>query len=373
MPAQFIRDEAFAFKPIARAGNRRWSIDDIINEASRNPDRPSAWRHVPEHRRIEPIAMTDTTLFDVRDQARVAAKGGREESGRRFRSSGLALVSRVVSYPVRADHFGYPRDVLADMVRHGLAGGEAPDPDVERLTRWAQMSVAWSRRDLGGEVAAVMHADEECCHCHILRPLQVDPETGIASLGFWRPAAAAMTVRRAAEERGHRHSPRVARGAFSTAARDVADDYFVSVSAAFGHERMTETPRKRDAYRTRKAMTEAERQTSVASAEAAAKTESERAARAERELRETRARAEKAEAEARSLAVRLAAADAESSRLRDKLRQVLERAKTWIGALRGEPAAVRAAAEAPTVSEQKIDSAIGATTADLQRRRLAAV
>lgn len=370
MPAQFIRDEAFAFKPITRAGNRRWSIDDIINEASRNPDRPSAWRHVPEHRRLEPIAMTDTSLAQVRDLARLASQDGREENGRRFRSSGLALVSRVVSYPVRADHFGYPRDVLADMVRRGLAGEEIPDLDIERLARWAQMSVAWSRRDLGGDVAAVMHLDEECGHCHILRPLQIDPETGVASLAFWRPAAAAMAVRRVAEERGHRHSPRVAREAFSTAAREVADDYYVSVSAAFGHERMTEKPRKRDAYRTRKAMTEAERQASVSAAETAAKTESERAVRAERERDEQRARAERAEAEARSLTDRLAAADAEVGRLRDKLRQVLDRARVWFGALRGEPAAVRDATEAPTVSECKIDRVLGVSRDDLQRGRV---
>lgn len=373
MPAQFIRDEAFAFKPIARAGNRRWSVDDIINEATRNPDRPASWRHVPEHRRIKPIAMTETTLSDVRDQARLAAREGREENGRRFRSSGLALVSRVVSYPVRADHFGYPRDDLADMIRHGIAGGEVPDPDVERLTRWAKMSVAWSRRDLGGDVAAVMHADEECCHCHILRPLQIDPKTGIASLGFWRPAAAAMAVRRAAEERGHRHSPRIAREAFSAAAGEIADDYFVSVSAAFGHARMTEAPRKRVAYRTRKAMTEADRQASVVAAEAAAKTETERAQRAERELRETRARAESAEAEVRSLSDRLAAADAEISKLREKLRRVVDRARVWFGALRGEPDAMRAAAEAPTISEGKIDVALGVSRDEVQRRRVAAI
>ena len=372
MPAQFIRDESFAFKPLTRAGKRAWSIDDIIHEATRDPAHPEAWRHVPDHRRLEPIALTDLTLDQVRDQARLAVDAGREENGRRFRSSGNALVSRVVSYPVRVDHFGYPRDLLADMVRRGLAGEEVPDPDVESLTRWARMSVAWSRRNLGGDVAAVMHLDEECGHCHILRPLQIDQETGVASLGFWLPQAAAIAVRKVAAAAGHRHSPRAARDAFAAAARDVADDYYVLVSTAFGHDRVSDTPRKREPYRTRKALTEAERQAAIAVAQDTAKTETERAKKAERERDEQRARAERAEAENRSLTDRLAAADAENVRLRDKLRQVLERAKSWIGALRGEPSAVREIAEAPTVSQGKIDGALGVSQADVQRRRVAA-
>lgn len=374
MPSQFIRDEAFSFAPISRQGRKtRWSIDAVIAEATRDPAHPEAWRHVSECRRLEPIPMTDTMLLQVRDAARAAVDSGREEDGRRFRSTGNALISRVVSYPVRVDHFGYPRAVLHDMIGRGFAGERIEDPDIDQFVRWARMSVEWSRRDLGGDVAAVAHLDEENGHCHILRPIQIDPDTGIASLGFWRPAAAQIAVRQAARGAGFRHRPADSKIAFQAALRGVAEDYHLTVGVHFGHSLVSETPRKREPYRTRKAMTEAERQAAVAVAEAAAKTESERAQKAERELRETRARAEIAEAEARSLADRLAAADAENGRLRDKLRQVLERAKKWIGALRGDAAAVREIGEPATVSEGKIDTALGVGRDDIQRRRVSAL
>ena len=120
-------------------------------------------------------------------------------------------------------------------------------------------------------------------------------------------------------------------------------------------------------------MTEAERQASIAAADAAAKTESERAQKAERERDEQRARAERAEAEARSLTDRLAAADAEIGRLRDKLRAVLDRARVWFGALRGDPLSLRDATEAPTISQAKIDRVLGVSQSDLQRRRVSAL
>ena len=63
MAAQFIRDETFAFKPISRSGRKtRWSIDDILHEATRDPDHPEAWRHLPDAIRMEPIPLTAMTI-----------------------------------------------------------------------------------------------------------------------------------------------------------------------------------------------------------------------------------------------------------------------------------------------------------------------
>ena len=69
----------------------------------------------------------------------------------------------------------------------------------------------------------------------------------------------------------------------------------------------------------------------------------------------------------------LGGAEAESGRVRDRLRRGGERAGVWCGAMRGEPAAVRAAGEAPTISEQKIDGVLGVSQADIQRKRVAAI
>lgn len=373
MPAQFIRGEMFSFSPISRQGRMtRASIDAVIAEATRDPDRPEGYRHIPAERILAPIALTELTFGEVRDQAWTAAKTGLEESGRRFRSTGNALLAMVPSFPRLVDHYGYPRPLLAEIVTAGVAGARVEDPDVEAFVSWSKRTVDWARGELGGPVAAAIHLDEEAGHLHIMRPLQIDP-TGVASLSFWRPERAVLDVRRRAREAGEKPRGRDVVGAFQAAAREVADDYHMAVGVHFGHARKSESPRRRTDYRSRRAMTEADRQASVAAAEAAAKTESERAEKAERELRETRARAESAEAEVRSLSDRLAAADAEISKLRDKLRAVVDRARVWLGALRGEPAAVRVASEAPTISEQKIDGVLGVSQSDLQRKRVAAV
>jgi hypothetical protein len=374
MAVQFLRGEMFSFQPISRQGRMtRPSIDAVIAEAARDPARPEGYRHIPVDRILAPIMLTDLSFGDVRDQAWTAAKTGLEESGRRFRSTGNALFATVPSFPRLVDHYGYPRPLLAEMIRAGVAGERVEDPDVEAFVDWSRRTVDWAVEELGGPVAACAHLDEEAAHLHIMRPLQIDPETGIASLSFWRPERAVQCVRRRARAAGQKPTGKEVVGAFQLAARVVAQDYNMAVGVHFGHELASETPRKRRSYQSHRAMTEADRQAAVAAAEAAAKTESERAQRAERELSEIRVRAETAEAEARSLADRLAAADAEIGRLREKLRAVLDRARSWFGALRGEPAAVRSVAEQPTISESKIDTALGVSRDELQRRRVSAI
>lgn len=384
MPAQFIRDEVFSFAPISREGRKtRWSIDAVVREATRDPRYPEAWPHVGIDRRVEPIVLTDMTLWQARDEARAAADIGKIRRGsgfKRFPVNSNALLSRVVSHPMKVDDFGYPKSVLADIVRRGFSGEAIEDPDVDRFVSWARMSVAWSKRDLGGEVAAVMHLDEENGHCHILRPLQIDSETGIASLDFWKPEAAMIDVRRQARSKGERRQGRDMFSAFKTAIRDIAEDYNSEVGVHFGHSLTSDEARPRTDYRTRKTITEAERRAAIASADAAAKTENERAKKAERERAEQRARAEKAEAEAASLRARVAELEQENGTLRERVSALLDqgralaaRARTWIGALRGDPAAVRDAGEAPTLTEGRIDAALGVSQADLQRRRVAAI
>lgn len=372
-PVQFIRDEAYSISPRARPGSRvRWSVDAVVAEAMRDPNRPDALKRVKGCVRA-PIQITAQSPADVATEAAITAGTATERNGWKLRPSARVLLSRVMSYPQRCDDFGMSRDELEAIVSAGLHGETVGNEGARELVDWISASSAWSERNLGSAGAMVIHLDEECPHIHHLVPIRKHPGSDVADLSFSGPEAAMIAARQAAKAAGRKHTTHEVQRAYAIAQREVADEYYVEVGAAFGQARMTDQPRKRRDYRTQRAMTEADRREAVAAAEAAAKTESERAQKADRELRETRARAESAEAEVRSLSDRLAAADAEIGRLRDKLRAVIDRARVWIGALRGEPAAVRAAAEAPTVSEAKIDGVLGVSPDEIQQRKVAAI
>lgn len=350
----------------------RWSVDAVVAEAMRDPDRPDALKRVKGCVRT-PIQITEQSPVDVATEAAITAGTATERNGWKLRPSTRVLLSRVMSYPRRCDDFGMSRDQLEAVVRSGLRGDTVGNHGARDLVDWISASAAWSERNLGSAGAMVVHLDEECPHIHHLVPIRKHAGTNVADLSFSAPEAAMIAARQAAKASGRKHTTHEVQKAYAIAQREVADEYYVEVGAAFGQARMTDQPRKRRDYRTQRALTEADRREAVAAAEAAAKAEIERATRAEREFRETRARAEKAEAEVRSLADRLAAADAENSRLRDKLRAVIDRARTWVGALRGDPASLRDATEAPTISQAKIDGVLGIGAVDLQRKKVAAI
>ena len=256
------------------------------------------------------------------------------------------------------------------MIRAGLDGEAVQDPDVERFLSWARMSVAWSQKDLGGPVGAVMHLDEENGHCHILRPLQVDPGTGIASLSFWRPGAAATDLRAAARAEGRKLAGSEVFAVGKAALREVATDYHAAVGVHFGHELKTTTPRKRIPYREQKALTERDRMVAVEAA-AAAKAQ----AKKDREaLVKAIAERDRALAEARSLSARLATALAEVEALKKAARLLLDRSKRWIAALRGDADAKRilVADPAPRIDGALFDDRTPSLDAPAPRRGRAA-
>lgn len=372
-PVQFLRDEAYSISPRVREGARvRWSVDAVVAEAMRDPDRPDALKRVKGCVRT-PIQITEQSPADVATEAALTAATATERNGWKLRPSARVVLSRVMSYPRRCDDFRMSRDQLEAVVRAGLRGEPVGDHGARDLVDWIHASAAWSQRNLGVAGAIVIHLDEECPHAHHLVPIRKHPGSNVADLSFSAPEAAMIAARRAARDAGRKHTTHEVQKAYAVAQREVADEYYVEVGAAFGQARMTDQPRKRRDYRTQRALTEADRREAVAAAETTAKTESERAQKTERERDEQRTRAERAEAEVRSLTDRLAAADAENSRLRDKLRAVLDRARTWFGALRGDPLSLRDATEAPTISQAKIDGVLGVSRSDLERRRVSAL
>jgi hypothetical protein len=383
MLAQFIRDEAFAVRPLAKQGHKtRWSLEAVVAEATRDASNPGALRRFAPGEAREPILLGRRTPQEVAEEAIEVSAKARERSGKRLRVTANVVVSRVMSYPRRCDDFGMSRDELEAQIRAGLAGERPQDPEVRRLLAWIALSMQWSCADLGAHGAAVLHLDEENPHIHHLVPIRQRPDDPRrADLSFWRPEAAELQVKEEARAAGKRETATAAKRAFAEAARAVADDYHAQVGVRFGHARTTETPRKRQPYRTRRALTERERAEAVEIAEtlrivrdhakAALKKERQRAEAAERARDEEHARAEKVEAEARSMRAQLALALDQVAELKATLRRVVERARTWIGALRGDPEALRASQEAPTLSEAKMDAALGVSPSEFQRRRQA--
>jgi hypothetical protein len=356
MPAQFLRDEAVSASPINRQGQTtRWSLDAVVAEAERDEAHPGALRHVADRMRA-PVFLTPERPSDVARRARETAAACREAgTGKRIRKSANIVVSRVMSYPVPCTEFG-DLDQLEQELRAGLAGKPVERPEVRRLHAWIVASVRWSRKDLGELGAVVLHLDERHAHLHHLVPLRERADrAGVADLSFWRVGAGEMRVREEAREAGRPHLGRDVMAATRSARKAIAADYQQEVGARFGHALTSEEPRKR------------------------------RKRRDHLEIERERQRADKAEAENRDLRTRLAAVEAENATLRarvasllDQGRAVVARARTWIGALRGDRTALRDISEAPTLTEGRIDGTLlpdgrDQALADLQRRRVVAI
>ena len=339
MPAQFLRDEAYAASPISRQGQtKRWSLDAVIAEAERDETHPGALRHVSGQMRA-PMFLTAERPSDIARRARETAASCREHgTGKRIRKSANIIVSRVMSYPVPCSDFG-DLDQLEQELRAGLAGEPVERPEVRRLHAWIVASVRWSRQDLGDLGAVVVHLDEANPHAHHLVPIRERGDRpGVADLSFWKPAWAAAAIRADARDGGRQHLGRDILAAGRKTRQAIAADYQQAVGSRFGHSLTSDEPRKR------------------------------RRRRDHLEIERERLRAEKAELEQENATLRARVAS-----LLDQGRALAARARLWIGALRVDPAAARDAGEAPTLTEGKIDATLGVSPADIQRRRVAAI
>lgn len=347
MPAQFIRDEAYAASPISRSGQTtRWSLDAVVAEAERDATVPGALRHVSGTMR-PPLFLTSERPSDIARRARKTAASCREHgTGKKIRSTANIAVSRVMSYPVPCADFG-DLDQLDQELRAGLAGQPVERPEVRRLLAWIVSSVRWSRQDLGDRGAVVVHLDEANPHAHHLVPIRERADRpGVADLSFWRPAWAAAALREDAREDGRQHLGRDILAAGRKTRLAIAADYQAAVGSKFGHDLKSDAPRRR---------------------------------RRRRDHLEIK-RVEQLEAEVVALRVRCAALEEENKTLRARVAALLDqgralaaRARIWIGALRGDPASLRDAGEAPTLTEGRIDTALGISRDDLQRRRQSAI
>lgn len=341
MSIQFVRDEAFARVPLARFG--RWSIDAVVAEAERNPDHPEVLRHVVGGVRA-PILLSSETPSDVAARAKALADAARDPATRRrIGKSTNVLVSRVMSYPVSIEDLG-GADLVEQEIRGSLAGQPVERPEARKLLAWIRASVKWSQEHLGDRGAVVYHGDEAHPHLHHLVPLRrrADDPT-VADLSFWPPAAAEARVREEAREAGEPRQGKAMLAAGKAARRGVLEAYNASVGSRFGHAIESADPRKR-----RKRREHLERRD------------------LERELAETKAALVDTES-------KLVAAETRIAHLLDQGRALAARARVWIGALRGDPAAVRDAGEAPTITEGRIDATLGVSPADIQRRRVVAI
>ncbi len=341
MPCQFIRDEAFARVPLARFG--RWGIDAVVAEAERDESRPEVLRHVVGGVR-RPILLSSETPGEVADRARAVAEDARDPATRRrIGKSTNVLVSRVMSYPVSIEDLG-GADLVEQEIRDSMAGKPATRPEARQLLAWMAASVRWSQAHLGDRGAVVYHGDEAHPHLHHLVPLRrrADDPT-VADLSFWPPAAAEARVREEARDAGEPRQGKAMLAAGKAARRGVLEAYNAAVGSRFGHAIESADPRKR-----RKRREHLERRD------------------LERELAETKAKLAVLEEENKTLRARVAA-------LLDQGKALIARSRTWLGALRGEPAAVRQVGEAPTISEGKIDAVLGVGRDDIQRRRVAAI
>lgn len=352
MPAQFLRDEAYASSPIARSGQtRRWSLDAVVAEAERDATVPGALRHVSGRMR-EPLFLTSERPSDIARWARETAASCREHgTGKRIRKSANILVSRVMSYPVPCSEFG-DLDQLEQEIREGLAGKPVERPEVRRLTAWIVASVRWSRQELGDRGAAVVHLDEANPHCHHLVPIRERGDRpGVADLSFWKPAWAAAAIREDARDGGRQHLGRDILAAGRKARQAIAADYHQTVGSRFGHSLASDEPRKRRRRRDH--------------------LEIKRAEQLEAEVQALRARNAELEEENRTLRARVAS-------LLDQGRALAARARLWISGLRGDRDALRDIAEAPTLTEGRIDATLMAggrdqAIAELNRRRVVAI
>lgn len=348
MSTQFIRDEAYARIPLARFG--RWSIDAVVAEAERDESHPEVLRHVVGGVRA-PILLSSETPSDVAARAKALANGARDPATRRrIGKSTNVLVSRVMSYPVSIEELG-GANLVEQEIRASMAGNPAERPEARRLMAWISESVKWSQANLGEAGSVVYHGDEAHPHLHHLVPLRRradDPST--ADLSFWPPAAAEARVREDAREAGRPRQGKDMLAAGKAARRSILESYNAAVGSRMGHAIESADPRKRRKRREHLERRDLERELAEAKAE----------------LVERRAKLAAAEAEITTLRARVAS-------LLEQGRAVISRARVWIGALRGDPTALRDAAEAPTITEGKIDVALGVSPADLQRRRQAAI
>lgn len=339
MPTQFVRDQAIALIPTR---TNRWCADSACVEAERDPARPETFRHVPEPR--VPIYFTGAKPSDVAREAEEILRSSKEAStGKKMRISSQAIVSRVMSYPVSVADLGGP-DFVEQELRAGLEKQPMRSEECRRLLAWTIAAVKWSKGDLGAMGSALMHLDEANPHIHHVVPLRRRGDlVGSADLSFWKPAAAEMRVRQEARDAGVPRKGRDVIAAGRAARLEIMTSYHDAVGSKFGHAIRSDDPRKRRKRRDHLKLRELE-------AEQAA----------------LRARVVELETENRTLRERVAA-------LLDQGRALAARARVWIGALRGDQASLRDAAEAPTLTEGRIDAALGVSQADIQRRRQAAI
>lgn len=288
---------------------------------------------------------------DVAREAESIVLSSREAAtGRRTKRTAQAVVSRVMSYPVSVEELG-GADLIESEIMASLAGQPVERPEGRRLVAWLGASVKWSQSALGARGAAPVHLDEAHPHIHHLVPLRrrADDPT-IADLSFWSPAAAEARVREHAREAGQPRQGKDMLAAGKAARRSILESYNAAVGSRFGHAVRSDDPLKRRKRREHLERRDLERE--LAAAKADLQIERERVAALESENATLRARV---------------------ASLLDQGRALAARARLWIGAMRGDPAAVRDAGEAPTITETKIDATLGVGAADIQRRRVVAI
>lgn len=192
---QFVHISVYSLQPskkTSRGADRKWSVRDVLAEASREPQ---ACLHVQKPK--PPILLRGPSLAELEAEINAIHARSSDATGRRLRKDASVLLAGVASYPRGGIEYDY----------------------------WKQCTLEWLQLEFGDHLRSVVeHTDEAHPHFHFYA---VNPDGGnVKDLhpGF-RAAKGAQT-------------PREQRLAYNTAMRAFQDRFWEHVAGPSGLARL---------------------------------------------------------------------------------------------------------------------------------------
>ncbi len=143
---QFVHISVYSLqapKKTSRGADRKWSVRDVLAEASRAPQ---ACLHVPRPK--PPVMLHGPSLAELETEVGAIHARSRDAVGRQLRKDASVLLAGVASYP-----------------RHGI-----------EYSNWKQCALEWLQLEFGDRLRSVVeHTDEAHPHFHFF---VVNPDGG---------------------------------------------------------------------------------------------------------------------------------------------------------------------------------------------------
>lgn len=213
MAFQFLHIDVVARAVPKKATAKRWSLRDVLAEASRET---AACPHIDAPR--PPKRLFGLTLLEVERATQRQAEEARDAKGRKLRKDAPVMLAGVLSYPV----------AVADMDERARTDYDA----------WEARSLRWLSGRYGDTLASVVrHEDETYPHLHFFI---VPHLTAGKSIDF-EAVHPGIAAREAGKRAGT--SLKAANRAYCEAMRGFQDDFHAHVGVFHGHLR--EGPRRR--------------------------------------------------------------------------------------------------------------------------------